>query len=246
MTFHGYQFVISVPQYTQQIVLNYTHSLFHFSYVFTQWKIYKCRKTPGCDIAGEGTRRQEGFQIWPANGLEYDGLARMTRLPTSQKTHCVSITEASPVNATYGNPTPSTGFIPKITWNTYRYIRGARILATNHSRVPSVSCTIVILGTSNVDRDHRPCTVCTIPREVPRNNTEEQTLHCSVTSKLTVLGHSTGIFKNSNTWAPIRSPLVPVTFPALIIDLTLIRDVQILIIKDDLDLKFLFLEATVV
>ena len=40
--------------------------------------------------------------------------------------------------------------------------------------------------------------------------------------------------------------MVPVTFPALIIDLTLIRDVQILIIKDDLDVKFLFLEATVV
>jgi hypothetical protein len=35
-------------------------------------------------------------------------------------------------------------------------------------------------------------------------------------------------------------------FPTLIIDLTLIRDVQFLIVKDDLDVEFLFFDATVV
>jgi hypothetical protein len=76
-----------------------------------------------------------------------------------------------------------------------------------------------------VDRDHHPYTVCNIPRDFPRNNTEEQTQHCSLTSKLTVFGHSTGIFKNSSMWAPIRHPQAPVTFPAQGTDLTLIRDV---------------------
>jgi hypothetical protein len=47
-------------------------------------------------------------------------------------------------------------------------------------------------------------------------------------------------------WAPIPSPQVPVTFPALIIDLKLIRNVQFLVVKDDLDVEFLFFEATVV
>jgi len=36
MTLQGYELVIFVAQYTQQIMLNLTHCLFHFSYVFTQ------------------------------------------------------------------------------------------------------------------------------------------------------------------------------------------------------------------